>query len=75
MKVKNTSSRVIKLLNGKDKVTLVPGSDEAHEVTECAEVQFYLDAGDLTETAARRGRPPGKADGEQRAQGGEASEA
>jgi len=60
MKVKNTSKRVIKLLNGKDKVTLLPGTEETYEVTDCADVQFLIDAGDLTEAAPRRGRPPSK---------------
>lgn len=75
MKVKNTSSRVIKLLNGKEKVTLLPGSDEAYDVTECADVQFYLDAGDLAEAVSRRGRPPGKTEDEKKVQNGEVNEA
>ncbi len=61
MKVKNTSKRVIKLMNGKEKVTLVPGSNEAYDVTDNADVQFYLDAGDLAEAVAPR-KPAGKAE-------------
>lgn len=74
MKVKNTSKRVIKLLNGKDKVTLLPGTDEAYEVSDSADVQFYLDAGDLTEAAPRRGRPPSKAEDGKNAQPSETKE-
>lgn len=63
MKVKNTSKRVIKLMNGKDKVTLVPGTDDVYDVTDCADVQFYLDAGDLSENVGRRkSKPEGDGD-------------
>lgn len=53
MKVRNTSKRVIKLLNGKEKVMLIPGSEEAYEVSDCPDVQHYISAGDLIETVAR----------------------
>lgn len=62
MKVQNKSKRVMKLLNGKQKVTLIPGTDEVYEVTDCADVQFYIEAGDLTEVVTRPGRKPAKAD-------------
>ena len=62
MKVQNTSKRVIKLLNGKEKVTLIPGTDAVYDVTDNADVQFFIDAGDLTEVVARPGRKPAKAD-------------
>ena len=58
MKVKNTSKRVIKLLNGADKVTLVPGTDEVYDVTDCADVQFLIAAGDLAEAYGKSGRKP-----------------
>lgn len=60
MKVQNTSKRVIKLLNGKQKVTLVPGSGEVHEVTDNEDVQFYIKAGDLAEVVTRAGKAPAK---------------
>lgn len=65
MKVQNTSKRVIKLMNGKQKVTLIPGTGEVYDVTDCPDVQFYLDAGDLTEAVGRRVRAKAddKADG------------
>lgn len=50
MKVKNTSKRVIKLLNGKDKVTLIPGTSDVYNVTDCPDVQFLIAAGDLIKT-------------------------
>lgn len=53
MKVRNTSKRVIKLLNGKEKVTLIPGSEEVYEVTDCPDVQYYIGVGDLIEVVAR----------------------
>lgn len=53
MKVRNTSKRVIKLLNGKEKVTLIPGPEEVYEVTDCPDVQYYIGVGDLVETVAR----------------------
>lgn len=53
MKVKNTSRRVINLMHGKVKLTLVPGTDEAVEVDDCADVQWYIDHGDLAEVAVR----------------------
>lgn len=53
MKVRNTSKRVIKLLNGKEKVTLIPGSDEVYEVSDCLDVQHYISVGDLIETVTR----------------------
>lgn len=59
MKVKNTSARVIKLLNGKDKVTLIPGTDDEYTVTDCADVQFLIGAGDLIETYGKPGRKAG----------------
>ncbi|WP_368648980.1 hypothetical protein ABRY95_13835 [Castellaniella ginsengisoli] len=58
MKVKNTSKRIIKLLNGSDKVTLVPGTDEVYDVTDCADVQFLIAAGDLAESYGKPGRRP-----------------
>lgn len=60
MKVQNTSRRVIKLMNGKEKVTLVPGTGEVYDVTDNADVQFLIDAGELTEVVARPGRKPAK---------------
>lgn len=60
MKVQNTSKRVIKLMRGKDKVTLVPGMDEIYDVTDCADVQFYIEAGDLSEVVARPSGKPAK---------------
>src|SRR5690625_6948395 len=56
MKVKNTSRRVIKLLNGKEKVTLVPGTDDVYDVTDSDDVQHYIEARDLIEVVAQRGR-------------------
>lgn len=53
MKVKNTSRRVIKLMNGKEKVTLVPGTGETYDVTDNADVRYMIEAGDLTEVAER----------------------
>jgi hypothetical protein len=58
MKVKNTSKRVIKLLNGKDKVTLIPGTDEVYDVTDGADVQFLIEARDLAEVYGKPGRKP-----------------
>ncbi|KAB1444201.1 hypothetical protein [Bordetella bronchiseptica] len=58
MKVKNTSKRVIKLLNGKDKVTLVPGTDEAYDVSDSADVQAMIKAGELAEVYGKPGRKP-----------------
>lgn len=73
MKVKNTSKRVIKLLNGKDKVTLIPGTDDVYDVTDNADVQFLIEARDLVEVYGKPGRKTkddGKgADGQ--AEGGE----
>lgn len=67
MKVKNTSKRVIKLMNGKEKITLVPGTDDVYDVTESADVQFYIDAGDLAEAVVRRGRQTAKSEGDDKA--------
>lgn len=53
MKVKNTSKRVIKLLNGKDKVTLIPGTDDTFDVSDCDDVQFLIAHGDLIEVAGK----------------------
>lgn len=58
MKVQNKSKRVMKLLNGKQKVTLIPGTDEVYEVTDSADVQFYIEAGDLIEVVTRKGAKP-----------------
>lgn len=69
MKVKNTSKRVIKLRNGKDKVTLIPGTDDVFDVSDCDDVQFLIAAGDLIEVAGKAvvaskpGRKPKAADG------------
>lgn len=60
MKVQNTSRRVIKLLNGKKKVALIPGTGEVYEVTDCADVQYYIELGELTEVSARQGRKPAR---------------
>lgn len=60
MKVQNTSRRVIKLMHGKDKVTLIPGTNAVYDVTDCADVRFYIDAGDLTEIVSRTGSKPAK---------------
>lgn len=56
MKVKNTSKRVIKLLNGKDKVTLVPGTDDAYDVSDSSDVQAMIEAGELAEVYGKPGR-------------------
>ena len=64
MKVQNTSRRVIKLMNGKEKVTLVPGTGEVYDVTDNADVQFLIEAGELTEVVARPGRRPAKPEAE-----------
>lgn len=58
MKVKNTSKRVIKLMHGKEKVTLVPGTEDVYDVTDNADVQFYINARDLVEVVDRPGRKP-----------------
>ncbi len=58
MKVKNTSKRVIKLLNGKDKVTLIPGTDDAYDVSDSADVQAMIEAGELAEVYGKPGRKP-----------------
>lgn len=54
MKVKNTSRRVIDLLRGKEKITTIPGSNEEYDVTDCADVQWYIERGDLIEVATSR---------------------
>lgn len=64
MKVQNTSRRVIKLMNGKQKVTLVPGTGEVYDVTDNADAQFLIEAGELTEVVARPGRRPAKPEGD-----------
>lgn len=64
MKVQNTSRRVIKLMNGKEKVTLVPGTGEVYDVTDNADAQFLIEAGELTEVVARPGRRPAKPEAE-----------
>ena len=53
MKVKNTSRRVIKLLNGKEKVTLIPGTDDVYDVTDSADTQAMIEAGELAEVYER----------------------
>lgn len=63
MKVKNTSKRVMKLLNGKEKVTLIPGTNEVYEVSDSDVVQFYLENGDLTEAVVRSKGKAGKSEG------------
>jgi len=62
MKVKNTSRRVIDLLRGKEKITTIPGSNEEYEVTDCADVQWYIERGDLIEVFSRPARKTSKAD-------------
>lgn len=52
MKVRNLSRHVIKLLNGKDKVTLVPGTDDVYEVSDSKDVQYLIEKGELIEVAA-----------------------
>lgn len=32
---------------------LIPGSEEAYEVSDCPDVQYYISAGDLIEVVAR----------------------
>lgn len=66
MKVQNTSRRVIKLMNGKEKVTLVPGTGEVYDVTDSADVQFLIDAGELTEIVARPGRKAAKVEADKK---------
>lgn len=56
MKVQNASKRVIKLLNGKQKVMLIPGTDEVYDVTDNEDVRFYIKAGDLVEVVTRTGK-------------------
>lgn len=53
MKVKNTSARVINLMHVDTKLTLIPGTDEVYEVTDCPDVQWYIDRGDLAEVFVR----------------------
>lgn len=53
MKVKNTSRRVINLMHGNTKLTLIPGTDEVYEVTDCPDVQWYVERGDLAEAFER----------------------
>lgn len=66
MKVQNTSRRVIKLMNGKEKVTLVPGTGEVYDVTDNADVQFLIEAGELTEIVARPGRKAAKVEADKK---------
>lgn len=66
MKVQNTSRRVIKLMNGKEKVTLVPGTGEVYDVTDNADVQFLIDAGELTEIVTRPGRKTAKVEADKK---------
>jgi len=64
MKVQNTSRRVIKLMHGKDKVTLIPGTNAVYDVTDCADVQYYIEAGDLAEVVERPSGKPAKVKGD-----------
>jgi len=66
MKVQNTSRRVIKLMNGKEKVTLVPGTGEVYDVTDNADVRFLIEAGELTEVVARTGRKAAKVEADKK---------
>ncbi|MFT0547488.1 hypothetical protein ACMHYO_14295 [Allopusillimonas ginsengisoli] len=66
MKVKNTSRRVIDLLRGKEKITTVPGSGQEYEVTDCPDVQWYIERGDLIEVYSKPGRKAKADEGEEK---------
>ena len=74
MKVKNTSKHVIKLPNGKAKVTLIPGTGDVYDVSDSADVQAMIASGELIEApAGKRAKAAAQKDDSEKAPAGDAS--